>query len=134
MSAFYEVIDRTTEGATFHPTVASQGPWSPDMQHGGAASALALHELERLAPADGGHIARLSVDFLGPVPMAPSTVRTEIVKPGKRAQLLAAEIIADGRVVLTARAWWRRQVPNLVPDVPDPASAQPFPDPESLKT
>ena len=134
MSAFYEVIDRTTEGATFEPTVAAQGPWSPDMQHGGAPSALALHELERLAPEDGGHIARLSVDFLGPVPMVPLTVRTEIIKPGKRAQLLAAEVIADGRTVLTARAWWRRQIPHLVPDVPDPASAHPFPDPESIKT
>lgn len=134
MSAFYEVIDRNAKGARFRPSLATQGPWSPEMQHGGAPSALALHELERLAPADGGHTARLSVDFLAPVPMAPLTVRTEIIKPGKRAQLLAAEVVADGRTVLTARAWWRRQIPHLVPDVPDPASVHPFPDPESIKT
>ena len=96
MSAFYEVIDRNAKGARFRPSLATQGPWSPEMQHGGAPSALALHELERLAPADGGHTARLSVDFLAPVPMAPLTVRTEIIKPGKRAQLLAAEVVADG--------------------------------------
>lgn len=134
MPAFYEVIDRSAKGATFDPTAATQGPWSPDTQHGGPPSALALHELERLAPEDGGHIARLSVDFLAPVPVAPLTVRTKIVKPGKRAQLLAAEVIADGRTVLTARAWWRRQIPHLVPAIPDPASAHPFPDPQSLKT
>lgn len=133
MSAFYTPIERTADGAArFDSTVATQGPWSTEMQHGGAPSALALRELERLAPADGGHIARLACDFLGPVPVGPLTVRAEVVKPGKRAQLLAATVAAGGRPVLTARAWWRRQQPDLVPDVPDPASAHPFPDPESL--
>ena len=135
MSAFYEEIDRATTGtATFRSNEATQGPWSTEMQHGGPPSALAVRELERLAPADGGHIARFSLDFLAPVPVAPLTVRTEVVKPGKRAQLLAAEITAGGRTLLTARAWWRRQVPDLVHEVPDPAAAQPFPDPDALKT
>ena len=135
MSAFYEELDRSAQGvAAFRSTDATQGPWSAGSQHGGPPSALALRELERLAPTGGGHIARLSVDFLGPVPVAPITVRTEVVKPGKRAQLLLAEIIADDRTVLTARGWWRRRVADLVPDVPDPAAAQPFPDPETIKT
>lgn len=135
MSAFYEEIVRTTgEGTRFRSHEAAQGPWSPDMQHGGASSALALREIERLAPEDGGHIARLSLDFLGPVPLTDLTVRTSVVKPGKRAQLLGAEVVANDRTVLTARAWWRRQVPDLAPEIPDPASAHPLPDPDSLTT
>jgi acyl-coenzyme A thioesterase PaaI-like protein len=134
MSAFYELIDRTDEEARFDATAATQGPWSTEMQHGGPPSALALHEMEKLTPEDGGHIARLSIDFLAPVPVGPLTVRAEIVKPGKRAQLLAAEVLANDRTVLTARAWWRRQIPDLVPEIPDPASAHAFPDPESLST
>jgi acyl-coenzyme A thioesterase PaaI-like protein len=135
MSAFYEEIERSAAGAaTFRSNEPTQGPWSRQMQHGGPPGALAVREMERLAPEDGGHLARFSLDFLAPVPVAPLTVRTHVVKPGKRAQLLAAEITAGNRTVLTARAWWRRQTPDLVPAVPDPASAQPFPDPESLAT
>jgi hypothetical protein len=121
--------------ASFRATSATQGPWSPRMQHGGPPSALMLREMERLAPAEGGHLARLAVDFLAPVPVAPLTVRTWVVKPGRRAQLYAAEVAAEGRTVLTARGWWRRQVPGLVPGVPDPASAaEPFPDPDTVQT
>ncbi|HTJ69135.1 MAG TPA: thioesterase family protein [Actinospica sp.] len=130
MSAFYEQVDETT----FRSLEATQGPWSTETQHGGPPSALAVRELERIAPDGGGHLARLSLDFLAPVPVAPLTVRAEVVKPGKRAQLLAAEVVAGDRTVLTARAWWRRQVPDLVPEVPDPASAASFPDPETLET
>jgi acyl-coenzyme A thioesterase PaaI-like protein len=135
MPAFYEEIERSAAGAaTFRSNEPSQGPWSREMQHGGPPSALAVREMERLAPADGGHIARFALDFLAPVPVAPLTVRARVLKPGKRAQLLAAEITAGERTVLTARAWWRRQSPDIVPAVPDPADAQPLPEPESLRT
>ena len=127
---FYERLEGAADRAVYRSTEATQGPWSAETQHGGPPSALALREIEALAPAEGGHVARLAVDFLAPVPVAPLTVRTEVLKPGKRARLLAAEVLAGGRTVLTARAWWRRQVPDLVPEVPDPA--EPFPDPDTL--
>ena len=135
---FYEELDRKTAAdaaeAAFRSTDATQGPWSTELQHGGPPGALAVREFERLAPAEGGHLARLSVDFLGPVPLAPLTVRSRILKPGKRAQLLSAEVVANDRTVLAIRGWWRRQIPGLVPEVPDPASAEPFPDPDTIAT
>ena len=146
MTAFYTPLDGALDGApgaadgaagketleaSFRPTSATQGPWSPLTQHGGPPSALLLREMERLAPAAGGHLARLAVDFLAPVPVAPLTVRTTVIKPGRRAQLLAGEVLAEGRTVLTARGWWRRQVADLVPEVPDGA-AEPFPDPDTV--
>jgi hypothetical protein len=135
---FYQELDRKKTAdaaeAAFSSTEATQGPWSTELQHGGPPCALALREFERLAPAEGGHIARLSADFLGPVPVAPLTIRSRILKPGKRAQLLSAEIVANDRTVLSIRGWWRRQVTDLVPEVPDPASAEPFPDPDTVKT
>lgn len=139
MTVFYEELDRKTAAdgaaeAIFGSTAATQGPWSTELQHGGPPCALALREFERLAPTEGGHIARLSADFLGPVPVAPLTIRSRILKPGKRAQLLSAEIFANDRAVLSIRGWWRRQVTDLVPEVPDPASAEPFPDPDTVKT
>lgn len=130
MDAFYAPLDEAAGTAGFHPTGATQGPWSARTQHGGPPSALILREMERLAPADG-HLARLAVDFLAPVPVTALTVRTTVLKPGKRAQLLAGEVVAEGRTVLTARGWWRRRLDALVPEVPDAASA-PFPDPDSV--
>lgn len=140
MTSFYVPLDGAGGGAGgkdaheagFGPTGAAEGPWSPQAQHGGPPSALVLREMERLCPVKGGHLARLAVDFLGPVPMAPLTVRTAVVKPGRRARLLAAEVIAEGRTVLTARGWWRRQVPGLVPEVPD-LRGEPFPDPDTVE-
>jgi len=135
---FYEELDRKATAdaaeATFRSTDATQGPWSTELQHGGPPCALVLREFERLAPAEGGHIARISMDFLGPVPVAPLTVRSQVLKPGRRAQLLAAEVTANDRTVLTVRGWWRRQAPGLVPEVPDPAAAEPFPDPDTIET
>jgi hypothetical protein len=136
--AFYEETGRKTAAdaveATFRSLEATQGPWSAELQHGGPPSALALREFERLAPAEGGHIARMAVDFLAPVPVAPLAVRCEVLKPGKRAQLLSASVGAGGRTVLAVRGWWRRQVPDLVPEVPDPASAQALADPDTIET
>jgi acyl-coenzyme A thioesterase PaaI-like protein len=143
MTAFYAPLQggagrvgaEDVHEASYRPTSATQGPWSPQTQHGGPPGALILREMERLAPAAGGHLARLAVDFLAPVPVAPLTVRTTVVKPGRRARLFAAEVAAEGRTVLTARGWWRRQVPGLVPEVPDGLSAaRPFPEPDSLET
>jgi hypothetical protein len=131
MDAFYAPLDKADGTAGFHPTGATQGPWSARMQHGGPPSALILREMERLAPAADGHVAKLAVDFLAPVPVAPLTVHTTVLKPGRRAQLLTAEVVAEGRTVLTAHGWWRRRVDALVPEVADAASA-PFPDPDSV--
>jgi hypothetical protein len=133
---FYEELSRKTTAdaaeATFRSTEATQGPWSTELQHGGPPSALVVREFERLAPTEGGHIARVAVDFLGPVPVGPLTIRSQVLKSGRRAQLLSAEVSANDRSVLMIRGWWRRQVPGLVPEVPDPASAEPFPDPDTL--
>lgn len=131
MDAFYAPLDEAAGTAGFDPTGATQGPWSARMQHGGPPSALIVREMERLVPAAEGHLAKLAVDFLAPVPMAPLTVRTTVLKPGRRAELLAAEVAAEGRTVLTARGWWRRRVEGLVPEVADAASA-PFPNPGSV--
>ncbi|MFJ5611818.1 thioesterase family protein [Streptomyces sp. NPDC093221] len=143
-TAFYE----PDPDGSFVATDATQGPWSPDLQHGGPPSALLVREFEALVAAtardgdsDGdpdsdseghpdGHLAKIAMDFHGPVPVGPVRVRASVLKPGRRAQLLAGELSVDGRVVLSARAWWRRRSPGLVPDVP--VQAAPLPDPDDV--
>jgi hypothetical protein len=52
----------------------------------------------------GRHLARLSVDLLHPVPLAPLSVRADVVRPGRRLQVVDVAVEADGRLVATARA------------------------------
>jgi hypothetical protein len=117
------------EGQVFVPTGHAVGPWDPQALHGGAPAALLAGELEALAPEM--RLARLTLEFLGSVPLAPLTVDAQIVKPGRRFQLAEAELAeaGGGRVACRARAVLLRRgerdeaIPAgdpLVLDVPGP--------------
>ncbi|MCW3010733.1 MAG: thioesterase family protein [Solirubrobacterales bacterium] len=100
------------DGDAFVPTAHAVGPWDPAQLHGGAPSALLARAVQDLAPEL--QLARLSVEFLGPVPLAPLELTARIVKPGKRFALAEAQLTAAGRPVLLARAvLLRRSAPPL---------------------
>ena len=61
-------------------------------------------------------VARLTVEFLGAVPLAPLTLSAEVTRPGRRFQLAEAELVASGRTACRARAVLLRR--GDVPDVP----------------
>jgi len=83
----------------------TRGPWDERMMHGGAPSALLAREIERMPPGhDDMVVARLTVEFLGGVSIGPVTVRTAVVKPGRRFQLVEATLDAGGRQACMARA------------------------------
>jgi Thioesterase-like superfamily len=90
---------------TYRPTEATQGPWDPRLQHGGPPSALLAHAVEEQTGRPGMSAARISVDFLGPVPVAELAVRVKVVRPGRRVQLVEAELVAGERAVAVARVW-----------------------------
>jgi hypothetical protein len=50
------------------------------------------------------HVARLTYEFLGPVPLRPLTIETRVVRPGRRFQLVEAELHCDGAPVVRLRA------------------------------
>ncbi len=113
----------TADGA-FQPTEATVGPWDPKLQHGGPPAALVAHELERVGFRPDVRIAQFSLEFLGVLPLAPMTVRAEIVRPGKRIELAQASVDIGGRPALRASAW-RIAVgddrgPRVGLDVPSP--------------
>jgi hypothetical protein len=101
MDAFYEPLgdDR------FRSTPHTAGPWSADSQHLGPPSALLARQLERTAPAASA-LGRITVEVLGPVPVAELSVRSWVARPGRSVQLSQAELSAGGRPVATAAAWW----------------------------
>lgn len=92
-------------GDAFWATELARGPWNPDAQHGGAPAALLAGELEQLDPQPHQRIARITYELLRPVPLGELHVQTEVVRPGKRVQLLEATLSSpDGTPLVRARA------------------------------
>jgi hypothetical protein len=120
------------EGDAFVPTVHARGPWDPGQLHGGAPSALVTEALQ----AEGFLLARATFEFLAPVPLAPLHLEARTTRRGRNLQLAEADVRADGRVVLRARAVRLRrgsvELPPIdderpVPPGPDAATPSPFP-------
>jgi hypothetical protein len=86
------------DGDRLQPTEQARGPWDPRALHGGAPAALIASVFERLQPGAELRIARLGFEFLRPIPLAPLTLTTDIVRPGRRVQELVAELraVPDG--------------------------------------
>jgi hypothetical protein len=105
------------EGDTFTPTEHARGPWDPRALHGGAPAALIAATFERMQPGEELPFARLSFEFLRPVPMAPLKLSTRISRPGRRVQALEAELSADGVTVCRASALRLVPVPDQLPEL-----------------
>jgi hypothetical protein len=92
------------DGQSFMPTEHARGPWDPRALHGGAPAALIADAFERVEPGSRLRIARLGFELLRPIPFAPLTLSTRIVRPGRRVQELAAELSDGEQVVCRASA------------------------------
>jgi hypothetical protein len=103
------------EGGLFIPTEHARGPWDPRALHGGAPAALIVSAFERMQPGAELPFARLSFEFLRPVPMAPLALSTRISRPGRRVQALEAELSAGGVTVCRATALRLVAVPGELP-------------------
>ena len=98
MSSLFEPVD-----GGWLPTEFSRSPWGPDSLHGGPSAALLARELEQ-QDNDGNsmRLARLTVELVRPVPVAPLIVTARVVRPGRRVQLLEAEMLAADSQVARA--------------------------------
>ncbi|HET6997072.1 MAG TPA: thioesterase family protein [Solirubrobacterales bacterium] len=123
--AFYE-----RDGDRFVATELTRGPWDPGAQHAGPPAALLGRELERLPDAEEFQIGRVTCEILRSVPIAPLRVSARVVRPGKRVQLLEAELRDEsGEPLVRASAWRIRTAPVEIPpeaavlQAPPPAPA-----------
>lgn len=113
------------DGDRFVATESTRGPWSRDYQHGGPPTALLGRALERLA-GDGALLSRLTFDLVRPVPIAPLTVRAEVVRAGAKVRRLQATLTtADGTVVVQASAVAIRTAAVLPASIVDDSDAPP---------
>jgi Thioesterase-like superfamily len=89
----------------FEPTEATMSPWDNAAQHGGPPTALLATCLDDAFGRPGLRVARIGMDFLGPMPRTAVRVETRLIRPGRRTQLSEATLWAQGREVATARVW-----------------------------
>jgi hypothetical protein len=72
------------------------------MQHGGAPSALVVWAAERIPTVQPMQVVRITVDLMRPVPIAPLTLETEVVREGRKIQLCRVSILSNGVEVVRA--------------------------------
>src|SRR5882762_11976548 len=78
------------------------GPWDPGMQHGSAPAALVVWAAEAVPTPVPMRIARVTIDLMRPVPVAPLTIESEVLREGRKIQLCAIKLLADDVVVVGA--------------------------------
>ena len=123
--AFYEL-----DGERYRATELTRGPWDPGAQHAGPPAALLGREIERLPDAAEFQVGRVTCEILRSVPIAPLFVRARVVRPGRRVQLVEAELSDEaGEPLMRASAWRLRTAPLEIPAAAMAAAAPP-PGPE----
>jgi acyl-CoA thioesterase len=124
MDAIYRV-----DGNRVVTSPNAAGPWDPGMQHGSAPAGLVVWAAEAMPTRAPMRIARASVDLMRPVPLAPLTWQTEVLREGRKIQLCAVRLWADSVMVVSATVLKIRTQPlTLPPDVADPPVELPGPD------
>src|SRR5580700_1059856 len=88
----------------YEPTRATESPWDRQAQHGGPPAALLAHVIDQTV-GETMRIGRISVDFLGAIPLREVLVEVSPLKPGRRVHLSEATMSVEGRAAVTARAW-----------------------------
>jgi len=108
----------TRDGNTFHPTGLTRSFWSDEAQHGGPPVGLLGRAIENVPTVIPMQVVRLTVDLFREVPVnLPLTVETDVVRDGRRIQVVDAVIMAAGRKVARASGLKIRTTDVAVPSV-----------------
>lgn len=91
------------------------------MQHGGAPASLVIWAAERIAAPAPMQVARATIDLMRPVPVAPLTIETEVLREGRKIQLCAVRLKAGGVLTVAATVLKIRRQAQLLPaDIVEP--------------
>ena len=111
MPAIYRV-----DGNSVVTSPDAAGPWDRRMQHGSAPAALVTWAAERIPTPVPMNIARVTIDLMRPVPVAPLTIETEVLREGRKIQLCEVKLLADGVQVVGATVLKIKQQSLTLPD------------------
>ncbi|MBI5261457.1 MAG: thioesterase family protein [Bradyrhizobium sp.] len=124
MNAIYRV-----DGNRVLTSPDAAGPWDPGMQHGSAPASLAVWAAERVPTPVPMTVARVTIDLMRPVPLAPLTIETETLREGRKIQLCGIRLFADGVLVVGATVLKiKTQDLSLPPHIGEPPLELPRPE------
>lgn len=81
------------DGDRFVATLMTRGPWSAEHQHGGPPARLMTRAVEK--EIEGLAVARMTCEFLKPIPIARLSLKTSVLRPGKKVRILGASLATD---------------------------------------
>ncbi|RJT96981.1 thioesterase family protein [Arthrobacter frigidicola] len=116
----------------YESTVHAQGAWNPGEQHMAPVAGLLVQNLLDCEPRPDLQLARVGFDILGMIPGGEFEISTRVLRPGRTIELLEAELRAQGRTAVTARAWRLARTDTAEvaaledPDMPGPDEAGPY--------
>ncbi|MFQ5523858.1 MAG: thioesterase family protein [Acidimicrobiia bacterium] len=120
MSQEYEAVYLPTDDPrVYESTPIANAGWHDEGQHGGAIASLVVGHVEKLPTLAPMEVARVTVELLRVVPLAPLRIETEVVREGKRIQIVEARVIDPGGTVVTVGWVQRLRATHL--DLPDSA-------------
>ncbi|MEO0461142.1 MAG: acyl-CoA thioesterase domain-containing protein, partial [Myxococcota bacterium] len=109
------------DGDEFRPTALTIGPWDPQLQHGGPASALLARALEHEA-GDEVFIARVTVELLRPLPLSSMEISVRPLRIGRQVMWWDVDLVVASKHVARATGVGIRRealdVPALRPNPP----------------
>lgn len=103
--ALHEAFYLPHDDGSWSSTGATASPWDGALQHGGPPAALLARAVEQVRPDEGMQVARITVDMLGGIPQGRVRVEAEVVRPGRRVELVEARLSVDDRLAVRASAW-----------------------------
>jgi len=103
------------QGDAWLPTELSRGPWDERAQHGGAPCALLAHVAESAVAEPDWRLARLSVELIKPVPIAPLKTRVSL-ESSRATSRVSIDLLAGDVLVARAHALLLRGEPLALPD------------------
>ena len=127
MSAYFVPLEPLPDGTErFEPTDHTVSTWSTDMQHGSPPSALLARAVRRCEHRSDTRVTRVVIEILGPIPLTEIRVRSWVERPGRRIELVVAELSAqapDGSWRVVARgSGWRMETADTT-SIANPADA-----------
>ncbi|MBJ31059.1 MAG: hypothetical protein CL466_06520 [Acidimicrobiaceae bacterium] len=109
------------------PGLLTGGPWNPDFQHGGPVSGILAHLVETPESPAPMRTVRHTVDMMRGVPLTPIRPEVEVLRSGRRIQVVRAslfagpDVTADSGGVEVARATSLRM---RIADDPNPVDPE----------